>query len=67
MSKEITESSTVQQRVKRSTLKRAKRLILEVNRERASEGIEALSMPEFLDSALECFEDARKKHIRGDV
>lgn len=57
--------STVQQRIKLSTIKRAKRLIIEVNMERSKEGIEALSMPEFLDSALECFEDARKKHIRG--
>jgi len=66
MSKEIKETSTAQQRMKRSTLKRAKRLIVEVNMERRMEGVEALSMPEFLDSALEYFEDERKKHIRGD-
>jgi hypothetical protein len=57
---------TIQQRIKLSTIKRAKRLILEVNMERSKEGIEALSMPDFFDSALECFEDARKKHIRGE-
>jgi len=65
MNKDNQESSTVQQRVKRSTLKRAKRLILDVNAERAREGVEALSMPEFLDSALECFEHERNKHKDG--
>ncbi len=57
--------STIQQRVKLSTMKRARRLILEVNAERSKEGVEALSMPEFIDSALESFEDLRKKEIRG--
>lgn len=57
--------STVQQRIKKSTMKRASRLLLEVNMERDKEGLEHLSMPEFFDSVMVVFDDLRRKSVRG--
>lgn len=59
--------STVQQRVKKSTMKKASTLLLDVNTERDKEGLEHLSMPEFLDSVIDVFKDYRNKYKRGEL
>lgn len=53
--------STVQQRVKKSTMKKATTLLLDVNVKRDNDGLEKLSMPEFLDYVIDFFIEQRNK------